>query len=917
MPVDSLNASAHPRLSADERQRILVEWNRTGADYPREKCIFELVEEQVRRTPDATAVEHHDQALSYREFNRRANQLAHHLRKHGVGPDTPVGVSLAPSFSLTVALLAVLKAGGACLPLDPAYPKDRLEYMAHDARISLLLTEDAIADNLSADLAGTGTKIIRLDSGWKEIASESGENLERNVAPENLAYLIYTSGSTGKPKGVMLPHRGLVNYIMAAIRLYGLTASDRQLQFSSISFDIAIEEMFPTWAAGATLVLRSRDFSLAGSDFLAWARRQRLTFITVATAYWHELVHELKESGTALPETLRLVVVGGEKAQLQALEAWRKIAGGRVRWINTYGPTEASVIATSYEPPISGPLPEPLPIGRPITNAKIYILDENLEPVAPGEEGELHIGGPGLARGYLNAPEATAAKFIADPFSLEPGARLYKTGDLASYRPNGEIEFRGRRDFQVKIRGFRVEPGEIETALGRDPSVREAVVLLDEDSAAGKRLLAYVVPASGAQPTAAGLRHHLKGLLPDYMVPGGFVFVRELPLTPNGKVDRRALLAIRPDDTADENYIAPSDEIQKKLASIWEELLGRRPIGRGENFFELGGHSLIAVRMIRRIEQAFDRKLPLAVLLEAPTIEQLAAILKEKTWKPSFALAVPIQPLGARPVFFCVHGLGGGVLRFQDLARHMAPDQPFYGIQPVGFNGNGENNYTNESEGNGENGAGQPFLRTVEEMAARYILEMRNVQPEGPYYIGGYSFGGLVAFEMARQLEAGGEEVGFLGLLDTYPGKPKSNAVLLSTLLRMPRAQQIAYVSSKLTKYGRGFRRRWDALFLPKTIKQIRSILAEAEMAYQPKNYSGSAVWIRASERALRGADNPEDDWSRWVRGGVRFVEIEGDHGSIMKEPTVAVFAQRLRECLAEAQAKYERRAREEAAVEV
>jgi amino acid adenylation domain-containing protein len=910
VPADSRNATGS-RLSAGERNRMLVEWNRTEADYPREKCIFELIEEQARRTPEAAAVEHHDEALSYREFNRRANQLAHHLRKHGVGPDTPVGVCLTPSLNLTVALLAVLKAGGACLPLDPGYPKERLEYMVHDARIPLLLTEDAIADTLGADIAGTGTNVIRLDSGWEEIAGGSGENLEKNVTPDNLAYLIYTSGSTGKPKGVMLPHRGLVNYITAAIRLYGLIPADRQLQFSSISFDIAIEEMFPTWSAGATLVLRSRDFSVAGSDFLTWARRQRLTLITVATAYWHELVHELKESGAALPETLRLVVVGGEKAQPQALEAWRKIAGARVRWINTYGPTEASVIATSYEPALNGPLPEPLPIGRPIANTRIYILDENLEPVAPGEEGELHIGGPGLARGYLDAPEATAAKFISDPFSAEPGARLYKTGDLASYRPNGEIEFRGRRDFQVKIRGFRIEPGEIETALCRDESVREAVVLLDEDSAAGKRLVAYVVPASAAQPTASGLRRHLKGRLPEYMVPAGFVFVRELPLTPNGKVDRRALLAIRPDEAADENYIAPSDETQKKLAAIWEELLGRRPIGLGENFFELGGHSLIAVRMMRRIEQAFDRKLPLAVLLEAPSIEQLAAILKEKSWKPSFPLAVPIQPLGERPVFFCVHGLGGGVLRFQDLARHTAPDQPFYGIQPVGFDGNGENGSA------GENGGGQPFLRTVEDMAARYILEMRNVQPEGPYYIGGYSFGGLVAFEMARQLEAGGEEVGFLGLLDTYPGKPKSNAVLLSTLFRMPRGQQIAYVSSKLTKYGRGFRRRWDALFLPKTIKQIRSILAEAEMAYQPKDYSGSAVWIRASERALRGADNPEDDWSRWVHGGVRIVEIEGDHGSIMKEPTVAVFAERLRECLAEAQAEHGHGTREAAAVEV
>jgi aspartate racemase len=876
-------------LSADDRHRILVEWNRTGAEYPADQCVHQLVEVQAECAPHAIAAQHEHATLTYAELNQRANQLARHLRKLGVGPDTPVGVCLPPSVNLTIGLLAVLKANGACLPLDPAYPKDRLEFMARDAQIPVLVCEERLAKDFAKGLAGAGTKVVCLDSEKGAIAKESHANLENQITPKNLAYVIYTSGSTGKPKGVMLTHGGLVNYICGAVKLYGLTPADRQLQFSSISFDIAIEEMYPTWAAGATLVLRSRDFSLAGADFLEWARRQKLTLLSVATAYWHELVHELTETGRSLPETLRLVVVGGEKAQPHVLDAWRKIAGGRVRWMNTYGPTETSVIATSYALPPTGPVPSPLPIGRPVSNTRIYILNDNLEPVPVGGEGELHIGGPGLARGYLNSPEATAAKFIPDPFSSDPEARLYKTGDMACYLPNGEIEFRGRKDFQVKIRGFRVEPAEIETILGAHSSLRDAVVLAEEDASGNKRLVAYVVPAAGTATSAAEFRAYLKEHLPEYMLPSGFVFVNELPLTPNGKVDRRALSALRPAGALDESYVAPADPVQEKLAGIWEELLAKKPVGIRDNFFELGGHSLIAVRLMRRIEQAFGRRLPLAALFEAPSIEQLAGILHRDAWSPSFSLAVPIQPRGKRPPFFCVHGLGGAVLRFKDLARRMAPDQPFYGIQPQGIDG------------------GAPVLQSVEEMASRYVVEMRNVQPEGPYYIGGYSFGGLVAFEMARLLRDAGEEVAFLGLLDTYPGRPKSSAVLLSTLLRMPREQQMAYITRKIAKYPRGLKRKFAALFLPKPLKEVRRALAQAELAYEPKTYPGSAAWLRASEKALRGADNPQDGWSRWVKGGVEIHEIDGDHGSILNEPGVAVFAAKLKACLAETQEMYAR----------
>ncbi len=868
-----------PLLSQKERHRVLLEWNATQRDYPREKCIHQLVEAQAVASPDATAVLHQHNRLTYRELNQRANQLAHFLRRSGVGPEVPVGVCLENSLELTIALLAVLKAGGACLALDPAYPKERLQLMLEDSGAPVLLSREG----LLPDLASAHTERICIFAAGEFLDDESRENPEPNVTPANLAYMIYTSGSTGKPKGVMLTHGGLVNYISAAIRLYGLRPSDRLLQFSSISFDIAIEEIFPTWAAGATLVLRSGDFSLAGSDFLRWARQQKITVLSVATAYWHELVHELSESHAALPETLRLFIVGGEKAQIQALEAWRKITGGRVRWINTYGPTETSVIATAYEPPASGPLPSPLPIGRPIDNVRVHILDRNLQPVPVGIPGELHIGGPGVARGYLNHPDLTVEKFVSDPFSSDSGARLYKTGDLARYLEDGQIEFVGRRDFQVKIRGFRVELGEIETALGKHPAVRACIVVAREEGNI-KRLVAYVIPAAGSVADAAALRKFLKKQLPEYMVPADFVRLDEFPLTPNGKVDRKALPAPQPGAVSESGHVAATNFVEMQLVAMWEEILGRKPVGIRDNFFDLGGHSLLAVRLMRRIEHNFKRKLPLTTLFEAPTIEQFAALLQQERWTPSQSSLVPIQPEGDRPPFFCIHGLGGTVLRFHALAQHMGTDRPFYGVQAQGLEGD------------------RAFHTKVEDMAAFYIKEIRALQPEGPYYLGGYSLGGLIAFEMSRQLQADGQEVGLLALLDTYPGKPKSNKLLLSTLLTLPRAEQFSYLAQRAKRIRKGIKRRFDALFLPAPLKAVRKVFTVAEEGYKPQVYFGSATWFRATEKGLRGVDNPTDDWSKWVTGGVEVHEIVGDHGSILKEPQVRHLAERVRFCLNRAQ---------------
>lgn len=865
--------------SEAQQCKILAEWDRTQASRPEGCCIHQLVEAQVERTPDAIAVRCGSERLTYRELNDLGNQLAHYLLGIGAGADTPVGICLEPSFDFIVALLAVMKAGAACLPLDPGYPKERLQFMLEDSQAPVLLTTEA----LHSQFQRPGMLVVCVDSKRGLIAKESRENPTNSLNPANLAYVIYTSGSTGKPRGVLLTHAGLVNHNLASIRLYDLRPTDRVLQFSSMSFDIAIEEIWPTLLAGASLVLRPNNFSVEVADFLHWTTQSGITVLDLPTAYWHELVHGLSDGAGALPKSLRLVIVGGEKASALLLKAWRMHAPSSVRWVNTYGPTEASVIATAYEPP-SDEIIDPLPIGKPIENVSTYILDENLQPVPIGATGELHIGGRGLARGYLNRPELTAEKFVPNPFATNPGTRLYKTGDLARYLASGDVEFLGRRDFQVKVRGFRVELGEIEAALARHGAVREAVVVAKEEGVNHRRLVAYLVPAPNLSLSTADLRDFLKTQLPDYMMPSDFVLLEKLPLTPNGKINRQALPAPSAHPLPADDYIAPTDSVQLRLARIWEEILAKRPIGIRDSFFDLGGHSLLAVRLMRRIEREFRRSVALAALFEAPTIEQLAAILQQPQSTSGTSLVVPIQPKGTRPPFYCVHGLFGAVLRFQDLARHMAPDQPFYGIQPQGINGD------------------MPFLRSVEEMAATYIREMRRSQPEGPYYIGGYSFGGLVAFEMARQLHAIGQEIGLLVLLDTYPGKAKSKAVLLSTLLRLPRSEQVAYLASKLTKYRRGFRTRFMVLFLPKPLREIRKILAHAEAAYEPQQYFGTAVWLRAGERALRGLDNAQDDWSNWITGGVEILEIDGDHGNIMKEPTVAMLAQQLRACLDKAQ---------------
>jgi amino acid adenylation domain-containing protein len=856
-------AAAIPRQSETERE-----------DSTR-KAVHELFSDRAERSPDSIAVIYGERQLTFRELNERANQLADYLRKKGVEKDVPVGICLKRSLELTVALLGVMKAGGACLPLDPDYPDERLAYMLEDSQAPVLLTRPG----LLPELGSAKPEVVHFSSNWNLLDGCSRENPSHPSDPKSLAYVIYTSGSTGKPRGVMLEHRGLANHHLAAIQLYELRPTDRTLQFSSLSFDIAIEEIFPTWIAGGTVVLRTEEMPLTGAGFLSWARQQEITVLDLPTAYWHDLVRELT-SGERLPEKLRLLIVGGEKASASAYSAWLKCSEGRVRWVNTYGPTEASIIVSSYEPDNSQPIPEDLPIGRAIANTQLYVLDENLKPAPIGTPGELYISGPGVARGYLGRLEMTAQKFVADPFSGEPGARMYKTGDLVRYRSDGNIEFIGRTDFQVKIRGFRVELGEIESTLEKHAGVAEAVVILREGNGE-KRLTGYVI-ASGPNPSKRELGKYLRERLPEYMVPADFVFLDAMPLTPNGKVDRRALPTPETIDVErQENFTAPRDQFEATMTRLWEQVLGKRPVSVRDNFFELGGHSLAAARLMGQVEKELKKKLLLTDLLQAPTVEELVAFMRVDSPSKVRSSVIALQPLGSKPPFFFVHGLGGTVLRFRDLARHMAPDQPFFGIQAPGLDGT------------------QTCPQRVEEMAELYLQDLCALQPEGPYYLGGYSFGGYVALEMARRLLAAGSEVRILALLDTYAGGSQS---LVQKFVSLSAGEKFAYLRKRARRYAKSAKKRIELLFLPRAVKNVRKACAIAGNSYQLQPYSDRIVLFRASEKGLRGLEEEQHGWRKYAGGGLEVHEIDGDHGNVLNEPNVRSLASELRHRLERAQ---------------
>jgi amino acid adenylation domain-containing protein len=606
--------------------------------------LVALVEATVTAGPEAVAVVAGDEFLTYAELHARAEALARSLRRLGVGPEVLVGICLERSLEMAVGLLGTLRAGGACLPLDPTYPPDRLAFMLDDAAAPVLLTSRRLEPRLPAGAA----TVVCLDDAGGDGGADGGAGIPGRPpaappGPDDVAYVIYTSGSAGTPKGVLLTHRGLALHAVAAARLYDLGPDDRVLQFCSIGFDVSVEELFCTWATGGTVVLRPDDTPLVGREWPDWLQRRRITVLNLPTTYWQEWVRDLAARGEAVPEAVRLVIVGGERASAEAYRTWLEVGGRRARWVNAYGPTETSVMATAYAPAPGTPLTEGSdpPIGRPLPDVSAHLLDPEGRPVPPGGAGELHLGGPAVARGYLRRPELTAERFVPDPFDDRPDARLYRTGDLVRALPSGDLQFLGRLDDQVKVRGFRIELGEVEAAVAAHPEVAEAVVTAREDTPGDKRLVAYVVPAdaeAGARaggPSAGDLRRFLATRLPGYMVPSAVMALDAFPLTPNGKVDRQALPAPAPNregrDSRDGSRTAPGSATERAVAAVWEEVLGLQDVGADEDFFDLGGHSLLAAQVVARLRESSGRHVPLAAIYESPTVAGLAAAFDAAT----------------------------------------------------------------------------------------------------------------------------------------------------------------------------------------------------------------------------------------------------------------------------------------------
>jgi amino acid adenylation domain-containing protein len=607
-----------PILTTAERHQLLIEWNDTRADYPQHRCLHDLFEAQVERTPEAAALVFEGEQLTYEVLNRRANQLAHHLRRLGVGPETLVGVYMERSLEMVIALYGILKAGGAYLPLDPEYPADRVAFMMEDSQVPVLLTQERLVDGLPTHRAA----MVCLDSQWETLAQEEDSNPASEVRPDNLAYVIYTSGSTGKPKGVMNTHRGICNRLLWMQERYQLTETDRILQKTPFSFDVSVWEFFWPLLVGARLIVARPGGHRDSGYLVRLISDQQITTIHFVPSMLQVF---LEEAGLEHCTSLRRVICSGEPLPYDLQERFFERLEAELH--NLYGPTEAAVDVTHWQCQPDGDPRRIVPIGRPLANTQLYILDTNGQPVPIGVAGELHIGGVQVARGYLNRPELTGERFIPDPFGSDPAVRLYKTGDLTRYRPDGNIEFLGRFDFQVKVRGFRIELGEIEAVLSQHPAVREAVVLAREDIPGDKRLVAYVVPAAASETQSGALRDLLRSKLPDHMVPAAFVQLEALPLLPNGKVDRRSLPAPEWERQSAEAYVPPSNELEKAIAEIWQDLLQLDQVGVDDSFFDLGGHSLLIAQAHRRLSGLTDRQLSITDMFRYPTVRALSQYL--------------------------------------------------------------------------------------------------------------------------------------------------------------------------------------------------------------------------------------------------------------------------------------------------
>lgn len=888
-----------PILSSAEKKLILKDWNETTTTFPKDKCVHQLFEEQVLKTPEAVAVQDDNLTLTYRELNNKANKLARHLHQKGASEGSFVGVFLDRNVDLLVGLLAILKAGCTYIPLDPIYPKDRLALILEDSQPVLLLTEMKLLNSLPETIA----RNIFIEE-IENYHHESEENANFNVTSNHAAYLIYTSGSTGKPKGVMIEHRSMVNFLASMGKKPGIIASDVMLAITTISFDIAGLELFLPILNGSRIVITTQETSMNPELLIKKIEECQPTFLQ-ATPVTFRMLNSTSWTGS---KKLKILCGGEALPKELALDLISKC--GEL-W-NMYGPTETTVWSTVEKVTVDhADRIGYVNLGRPIDNTTIYVLNSEFQPAPLGIPGELFIGGDGLARGYHNLPELTREKFLPDPFSEIEGSRMYRTGDLVVQTEDGKLEFLNRVDSQVKIRGFRIELGEIESAISQFPSIRDNVVVVREDTPGDQRIIAYIIRKLEIDTDISELRMFLKTKVPDYMVPSSFVFIEQFPLTPNGKIDRKAFP--RPEDNQQDSkitHVEPQTEMERKLALIWCEVLKVNRIGIDEGFFDIGGHSMLAITLMIKIEKELGIRFPLSTLFNNSTIREMADFFGKEDIPVKWGSLVPIKTQGSKRPLYLVHGAGLNLLLYKTLVSHLDADQPVFGLQAKGLDG------VNEP------------LKSIEEIAAYYIQEILTIDNSGTYALAGFSLGGQLAYEMARQLLLMDKKVSFLGVFDTstYNVSDKNlpliqrygqrldwifNVIIwnIGTFIKKPADKRFEFFTLKLNSIIQKITRKEDKIEpakvsdgkqkeLPKYLHKVHRANLQALDKYILSEYPGKLHLFRALDQSFYLKDPILYGWDKYVKGGVEVLDIPGEHSRIFAPPNDKYFADTLQKCL-------------------
>ena len=849
--------------------------------------LSELIEENAARFPDKTAVIYRDQKLTYTELINSSNQFANYLLASGIRQGDIIGLALECSIEMLICMLGLLRAGAVYVPLDPKYPKERIEFMLNDADAKMLLVA---RNNKGKFHSGATEKVI--EDIWETLIKYPTTVPETIVNSSGLAYILYTSGSTGKPKGVKITHVNLINLLTSVQAKPGITPEDRLLAVTTISFDIAGLELFLPLITGAELMISELETARDGRLLLDMMEKENITIMQATPSTWRMML----DAGWNKPSPVK-IFCGGEPLPRDLADQLIDLSSEL--W-NMYGPTETTIYSIIKRIRKD----ELITIGQPINHTQIYLYNEQMELVQDGETGEIFIGGEGVAAGYLNQPELTAERFLPDPFSSDPWARLYKTGDLARRLQNGDIEYLGRIDQQVKIRGHRIELGEIENILTGHPQVKQALVQAREDKPGDKKLVAYLtlnftpdLPGDNnildvPRSVTDSFKALLKQTLPAYMVPNDYVVLQAFPLTPNYKIDKIALPVPLPKVSRLTIGHLPKDENERLIATIWSKVLGVKSVGTQDDFFDMGGNSMFAVRIMAQIEQQTGKRLPLSVLFENPTIGKLAKKMNTAEEEKWISL-VPIKTTGTKLPLYLVHGGGLNIILFQSIAKYLDADQPVYGLQAMGLN--------------------KPVQlpETVEEIAAVYVAEILASNPAGPYCLAGYSLGGLLAWEMAKQLISAGREVKFLGILDTYAGNGDEDCTplhkiilkverqfkkipfLIRSFVQHPKesaSYQIMMVKHKLFGQG-GEKDLPDVAYFSPYETEIYRTYRNAQWQYKLAPAAISIHLFKVKKRLYFLADLEKLGWGRIATKGVKVNLVPGDHKTFLYPPNEREFA--------------------------